>query len=111
MPVPSDAVGPATLAITQTVGAFSFFLPRLSDVRRASTKDNPDMVGDVRMGEIAAGALCLGIGAIVSSMTGSPYPAIVALAMFLILWCVYEAALRGDKPFNPVRPAIRSEDA
>lgn len=111
MPVPNDAIGPATLAITQTVGAFSFFLPRLSDVRRASTKDNPDMVGDVRMGEVAAAALCLGTGAIVSSMTGSPYPAIVSLVMFLILWCVYEGALRGDKPFNPLTPSVRSADA
>jgi hypothetical protein len=109
VPVPSDAIGPATLALTQSIGAFQFFLPRLADVRRASTKDNPDIVGDVRMGEVAAGALCLGVGAIVSSMTGSPYPAMVSLVMMLVLVCVYEAALRGDMPFNPVQPVVRSE--
>lgn len=95
----SDALGPATLAISQSIGAFQFFLPRLSDVRR-STND-PDMIGDVRLGEVAAGALCLGTGLIVSSLSGSPYPAMVALLMFAILMVVYETALRGDKPLNP----------
>lgn len=111
MPVPNDAIGPATLALSQSIGAFQFFLPRLSEVRRASIKDSPDMVGDVRMGEVAASALCLGVGAIMSSMTGSPYPAIISVAMMLVLVCVYEAALRGDMPFNPVRPVIRSDNA
>ena len=111
MPVPNDALGPAPLALTQSIGAFQFFLPKLSDVRRASLKDSPDMVGDVRMGEVAAGALCLGIGAIMSSMTGSPYPAIISVAMMLTLVCVYETALRGDMPFNPLRSAVRSDDA
>jgi hypothetical protein len=111
VPVPSEAIGPATLALTQTVGAFQFFLPRLSDVRKASMKDSPDIIGDVRFGEVAAGALCLGMGAIVSSMTGSPYPAIVSVLMMLVLVCVYEAALRGDRPFNPLAPVVRSDDA
>ena len=109
MPVPSDALGPATLAISQSVGAFQFFMPKLSDVRRADTTHNPDMVGDVRMGELAAATLCIGIGTIVSSMTGSPYPAIVSVVMVAVLVCLYETALRGDKPMNP--PAERSQDA
>ena len=107
MPVPNEALGPATLALTQTVGAFSFFLPRLSDVRKADLVHNPDMVGDVRMGEVAAAALCLGIGAIVSSMSGSSAPVTVSLVMTLILICVYESALRGNKPFNPQAPVVR----
>lgn len=109
MAVPSDALGPATLAITQSVSSFQFFLPRLSEVRRADKEHNPDLVGDVRMGEVAAATLCLGIGAMVSSLSGSPYPAIVAVIMVVILVCVYETALRGDKPMNP--PAVRSDDA
>lgn len=95
----SDALGAATIALGQSVGAFSLFLPRLSDVRRSS--DDPDMVGDVRMGEVAAGAICLGTGFIVSSLSGSPYPAMVAVLMFAILMVVYETALRGNKPLNP----------
>lgn len=106
---PSDALGPATLAITQSVSSFQFFLPRLADVRRADPKHNADMVGDVRMGELAAATLCIGIGAMVSSLSGSPYPAMVSVLMVGILISVYEIALRGDKPMNP--PAMRSTDA
>lgn len=106
---PSDALGPATLAITQSVSSFQFFLPRLADVRRADRNHQPDMVGDVRMGEIAAATLCLGIGAMVSSLSASPYPAMVSVVMVGILIAVYEIALRGDKPMNP--PVQRSTDA
>lgn len=102
-------LGAATIALGQSVGAFQFFLPRLSDVRK-STMDDADMVGDVRMGELAAGALCIGIGAMVSSLSGSPYPAMVSVAMTAILVCLYEAALRGDRPMNP-RQFARSDDA
>lgn len=109
MPVPSDALGPATLAITQSVSSFQFFLPKLSDVRRTDAAHNPDMVGDVRMGEVAAATLCLGIGAMVSSLSGSPYPAMVSVLMVVILVCLYETALRGNKPMNP--PVERSDDA
>lgn len=93
-------LGAASIALGQSVGAFQFFLPRLSDVRK-STMDDADMVGDVRMGELAAGAVCIGIGAMVSSLSGSPYPAMVSVGMALLLVCVYEAALRGDRPMNP----------
>lgn len=96
-----DALGPATLAITQSVSTFQFFLPKLSEVRRADIVHNPDMVGDVRMGELAAGALCLGIGVMVSSLAQSPYPAMVSVLMTAVLICIYEAALRGHKPMNP----------
>lgn len=111
MASPND-YGPATLAITQSVGAFQFFLPRLSDVRKANPSD-ADMAGDVRMGEVAAGALCIGIGAMVSSLSGSPYPAMVAILMTAILICVYETALRGDRPMNPKSAHIgeRATDA
>ena len=104
-------LGAASIALGQTVGAFSMFLPRLSDVRK-STLDDADMVGDVRMGEVAASTLCIGIGAMVSSLSGSPYPAMVSVAMALLLICVYESALRGDKPMNPRVPVVReSADA
>jgi len=98
---PSDALGPATIAIGQSVGAFQFFLPRLSDVRKADVDTDPDMAGDVRLGEIAASALTLGIGIMVSSLSGSPYPAYVSVLMCLILICVYESALKAHLPLQP----------
>ena len=106
----SEALGAATIALGQTVGAFQFFLPRLSDVRKAGPND-ADMIGDVRMGEVAAGALCIGIGAMVSSLSGSAVPVVVSILTAAAMMCVYESALRGDKPFNPVSPKVVTEDA
>lgn len=101
----SDAFGAATIALGQSIGAFQFFLPRLSEVRRAGS-DDVDMAGDVRMGELAAGAICIGVGAMVSSLSGSPIPALVSVVTMVVLVAVYESALRGDKPMNP-RKVVR----
>jgi hypothetical protein len=109
MPNP-EIIGPASLAVTQGFSAFQFCLPRLADVRKANSEENPDIVGDVRLGEVAALTLTIGVGAIVSSLTGSPVPAVVSLLIGLVLVCIYEAALRGDKPMNPPTP-LRSKDA
>lgn len=109
MPSP-EVVGAATLAASQGFSAFQFFLPRLSDVRKANAETNPDIVGDVRLGEVAALTLSIGIGAIVSSLTGSTVPAFVALLIGLVLVFIYEAALTGDRLMNPVSPQ-RSKNA
>lgn len=95
----SDVLGPASLALGQGIGAFQFFLPRLSEVRRSSPGD-PDMAGDVRMGEIAAIAVCTAVGAIGSSLARSVVPMVVSMVTSFVIVCVYEAALQGDKPFN-----------
>lgn len=97
----SNVIGPATLAMTQTVGLFQFFLPKLSDVRKADVATDVSIVGDVRMGEVGATALCLGIGAMVSSLTGSSVPVVVALLTALILICLYETTLKADRPMEP----------
>lgn len=103
----ANAYGPATLAMTQTVGLFQFFLPKLSDVRKASM-DDADMVGDVRMGEIGATALCLGIGAMVSSLTGTPVPVYVSLLTALALVCLYESTLKANRPMEPKRGVLNA---
>lgn len=97
----SDVFGPATLAATQGFSAFQTFLPRLSEVRKSDPVNDPDIIGDVRMGEVAAMATTLGIGAISSSLSRSPIPMYAALFICIVLICVYEAALRGDRPFTP----------
>lgn len=94
-------IGPASLAVSQSFSAFQFFLPKLSEVRRADPVTDPDIVGDVRMGEIGAVTLAVGVGAILSSLTGSSVPAVVSLLIVGVLICLYEAALRGDKLGNP----------
>jgi hypothetical protein len=102
MPLPDPNIfGPATLSVTQGITAFSSFLPRLSEVRKASISSDPDIAGDVRMGEVAATTITLGMGLIASSLTGSTVPVVASVLMSTVLICIYESALRMDKPLNP----------
>lgn len=107
--MPSDILGPATLSVSQGISAFQFFLPKLSEVRKANSAVDLDMVGDVRLGEVAAVTLCIGVGAIVSSLSGSPVPAFVSALMAAILVCIYETALRADRPMEP-KSGLRSSE-
>lgn len=95
-----NALGPASLAAGQAMTSFTAFLPRLADVRKARS-DDPGMIGDVRLGEIAASAVTLGVGVIASSLSGSNAPMVAAVVVAGILICVYEAALRGEDLFSP----------
>lgn len=93
MPNP-EAMGPASLSIGTATSAFMGFLPKFSDVRRADPNDE-GMAKDIRLGEIAATAVAMGTGLIVSSITGSPLPTVVAALMcILLVWC-YESAKRN----------------
>lgn len=98
----SDVFGPASLAAGQTLSTFSTFLPRLSEVRKASREDT-DIIGDVRLGEVAACAISIGIGVIASSLSGSPIPMYAAAFIAVILIVVYESALKGDNILSPRR--------
>ncbi len=101
MALPNPEIfGPATLSMSQAISGFNSFLPKLSEVRKAAPND-PDMAGDVRMGEVGASTLVLGVGIIASSLTGSPAPIVTGMFMCLVMICLYEIALRGDRPFNP----------
>jgi hypothetical protein len=96
-----NILGPATLSVTQGITAFNSFLPKLTDIRKANPIDNPDVAGDVRMGEIAAVAITIGTGLMVSSLSGSSIPTVTAVLMCGVLICIYESALRMDLPLNP----------
>lgn len=108
MPSP-EMFGPASLALSQTVSAFQGFLPHLTDVRKASPTD-PDMAGDVHLGEIAASALAIGIGAVASSLTGNYIPVTVSVLVAFTLICVYESALRQNRPMDPHVISVERED-
>ena len=96
MAIDGAAVGGATLALSQTVGSFTAFLPRISDVRKAGADDKA-MRGDVRLGEIAATAVSVGIAMTMSALTDSPIPVYAAVFTATILICVFETALRGER--------------
>lgn len=96
-----EMFGPASLAIGQGVTAFNVFLPKITDIRKANPADNPEFAADVRIGEIAAVTVTMGIGLIASSITRSSVPAIVSGIVCLILVFIYESVLRADRPLEP----------
>lgn len=96
----------ATLAVNQGVSAFTSFLPPISDIRRANPADNPDVAADIRMGEVAAITLTVGIGAVCSSLSGSNVPIVVAVTTSLILIALYESTLRADRPFEATKVTL-----
>lgn len=95
MPVDPGIVGAATLSMSQAISQFNTFLPSFTEIRRADPGEDAAMIQDVRMGEFAAVLLTLGIGGLVSSLTGSHVPAMVAALTAFGLVCIYESALRA----------------
>ena len=101
MRVDPNVIGPSTLAITQAISAFNTFLPPLSDVRKHDTTDT-EFAADVRLGEIAATALTIGVGAVVTALTGSNVPVLIAALLAGGLVWLYESTLRIVRPLEAV---------
>lgn len=93
-------LGPAMIAVTSGLQAFQSLLPKISDIRKADPANNPDVAADVRMGEVAAATMTLGVGLIASSVTQSSMPTVTALVMIVILVAIYESTLRTNRPFE-----------
>lgn len=85
--------------MTQSLSLFQAFLPKFTDIKNGSPHD-PGFSTDVRMGELAAATLTVGVGAVVSGMVGSPVPAGISLLMATFLIMLYESALRYEGPVN-----------
>lgn len=79
-------------AAVQGGSAFSNFLPKITDVSAKNPNDE-SYANDIRMGEIAAITVTIGIGVIASSLCGSSVPAVTSLVMCAILVALYEIAL------------------
>lgn len=88
-----------TMALTTSLGAFYQMLPPISEVRKRSAGES-EFAGDVRMGELMATAVTIGIGGIASSLSGSSTPAILSLLLALALVGMYEYTLRSDRPME-----------
>jgi len=91
--------GLATICMTSSLTASSTFLPPLVEVRKRDQTD-PVFAGDVRLGELATLVVSIGFGAVCSSLSGSPVPAIVGLLTGLGLAALYESALKQDASVN-----------
>lgn len=90
MPKP-EALGPASISIGTATSAFMGFLPSFTEVRRSSP-DDVGMQKDLRLGQIAATAVAVGTGIIVSYMSGSSVPVVVSILMsVLLIWCYQNA--------------------
>lgn len=94
-------IGVAALAITQGISSFTFFLPKINEVRKGSMSD-PDFVADVRTGEVAGLVVTVGVGAICSSLTQSSVPAITSLVVALMIIALYEITMRSGSVPGPV---------
>jgi len=88
-----ESIGPATIAISQSVVAFTAFLPNFTEVGRA---DKEAIQGEVRLGETAAVFVACGIGVLLSWLTGSNVPLMISIMVSLLLVTMYETALRKE---------------
>lgn len=93
--VSPEMVGVVTLALTQAVSVFNAFLPPLTEVRRSSVGDRTALL-DVRIGEVAAAAMVVGIGCVLSTLIGNSRPLVVSLLGAVGMMGVYEYALRSS---------------
>lgn len=94
MPADPAVIGPATLSMTQSLSLFNQFLPSFTQISSADPNDTA-IVRDVRMGELAAVMMTLGIGGMTSALTGSSVPAVIAGLTCLGLVVLYETALKA----------------
>lgn len=86
-------LGSSSLAISQSVIAFTAFLPNFVEVGRS---DKEQIIGEVRLGETAAVVIALGIGAMLSWLNGDKTPFLISAIMAFILIAMYEVALRKE---------------
>lgn len=91
----------SSIAITTALTVFQTVLPPISEVRKQSV-DNPTFAGDVRMGEVAAVLITVGVGGLASFISKDSTPAIVSLVASIGIVALYEWTLRCDRPFEGV---------
>lgn len=78
------------------MSGFTTFLPPLREIRQASPQDAA-MRHDVRYGQVAAGMLAVGVGGLMSWLTGSSTPVYIALFTTALYAAIYELALRDER--------------
>ncbi len=88
--VPRAELGTATLAVTQSVVAFTAFLPNFIEVGKASKNEIMD---EVRLGETAAVIIALSIGALLGWLVSSVIPFFISAMMSFVLIALYETAM------------------
>ena len=90
----SENASLAVLSMTQSVASFTTFMPKISEVRKAANTD-PDIVSDVRMGEVASITTTLAVATVVSNLGKTAAPMVIAVIMCLVMVVLYELALKS----------------
>jgi hypothetical protein len=85
-----NAIAVSGIVVGQTITAYQFFLPPLREVRRGTDRG---MVQDVYMGQLAAGAVSIGVGSMLAVLTDSRTPVYIAVFIALIIAGMYHYAL------------------
>lgn len=88
--------GPALLAATQGISAFTVLMPTLKDVRRASPDDADQTKKDVRVGEFAACTITLAVSALIAVLVKNTVPVIIGLVICAVMIFVYESVLIAE---------------
>lgn len=88
------AVGAASIAIGQSVTSYQFFLPRLAEVREADSGDQV-MRSNVYTGQVAAAAVSISVGVMLSMLTDSKIPLFTSVFIALIIAGMYHYALNS----------------
>jgi hypothetical protein len=98
MPRP-ESMGVAAISLAQSFSFFQAYMPPIAEVRKADP-GNGETVGDVRIGETAALAGSLAVGAIIAWITGDPTPVYVSFLVCAVMVAVYEMTLRAYRPLE-----------
>ena len=88
------------LAATQGFAAFTVLMPPLATVRRADYTIDSETRADVRAGQIAATVMTMSIGALISGLSKSSTPLLIATVISLVTISVYEYTLRTEGTLN-----------
>ena len=86
-------LGSSSLAISQSVIAFTAFLPNFVEVGRS---DKDQIANEVRLGETAAVFIAMSIGALLAWLSASKIPLYVSAIMSFVLVAMYEVAMRKE---------------
>lgn len=95
----TDTAAAAGISVTvagMMMSGFTTFLPPLREIRQATPGD-ATMRHDVRYGQCAAGTLAVGVGGLMSWLTGSSTPIYIAIFTTLLYAAIYEMALRDER--------------
>lgn len=86
--------GLAAMSMTQGVAMFFSIMPRYTEVQEADSQSSKAKL--VRHAELAATAATLGVGILLSAMSGDAMPIRIAAVVAFGFVLLYEIALRSD---------------